>query len=254
MEFFLPEYEKVFYVFTDAAYLPFQENGNVVIKKNPYVGWPIASHKRFELFLSIREQILKDECSYLFFCNANLRCKKKIEPSDLGIDDNRVKIIVAKHPAYEFKKKWRFPYDRNPKCTAYIPYNCGKYYVMGSFNGGRTADYLCMADVLNKNEIIDEKNGIISTVYDESHLNYYVSLMDEKEIKVLSSAYCSDYRTPEERVAIVMANKSEYFNENQIKGRIKQTQVRIFIGKIKRFLMAYCNYVIDSLLKKQIQS
>lgn len=252
VENFLPDCEKDFYVFTDVNSLPFEEMGNIYIKKNPYVGWPIASHKRFELFISIKNELISNGYSHLFFCNANLRCRKIVRPEDIGINDDAIKLIVAKHPAYEFKKNWRYPYDRNPKCTAYIPYNCGNYYVMGSFNGGKTEEYLKMAEILDNNENIDETNHVIAKVFDESHLNYYIAQLDGKGVKVLSSAYCSDYRDPEKKVIMVMANKADYFNEDAIKRRKVHSFVFVWADKVIRFINSFLHFIIDSLQKKKI--
>lgn len=254
MENFLPDCEKDFYVFTDAANIPYEEKGNVYVKKNPYVGWPIGTLKRFELFLSIKHELISRGYAYLFFCNANLRCIKVVHQEDLTIDNDAIKLIVAKHPAYENKKVWRYPYDRNPKCTAYIPYNCGKFYVMGSFNGGKTEDYLQMAEILNNNENIDESNHVMAKVFDESHLNYYITQLNEKNVKVLSSAYCSDYRAPQDKIIMVMENKAEYFNEDAIKRRKKRSFILVWFDKGARFICSFLHFIMDSFWDKKICS
>lgn len=130
----------------------------------------------------------------------------------------------------------------------------GNFYVMGSFNGGKTEDYLKMAEILNNNENIDESNHVMAKVFDESHLNYYIARLDEKSVKVLSSAYCSDYREPEEKVIIVMANKADYFDEDAIKQRKGRSFAYVWLDKGIRFINSYLHFIIDSLQKKKISA
>lgn len=78
---------------------------------------------------------------------------------------------------------------KNQPHTFHIPppgYNKTKYYFMGGFNGGTTKAFKHLIDTIAKNTDIDEKNSVMATWHDESHLNRY--LYDRKPL-ILPPAY-----------------------------------------------------------------
>mgnify|MGYP002224187724 FL=1 len=68
-----------------------------------------------------------------------------------------------------------YSYDRNPRCTAYIPYNCGRDYVSGGLNGGTSAAFLAMCKELDRRTEQDIRNGVVPLWHDESQLNRYAA-------------------------------------------------------------------------------
>lgn len=170
-KYFLPEWEKQYFVFTDNQNLKYKNKENVTTFFQKKMGWPWDSMMRFEMFY--RRKPMLEKCDYLFFLNINLIVKKEIGEEILPTEKNDW-LLVCTHSSYYNKPVNTFPYDRNPLSTAYIPYNVGKHYAPGGFNGGRSAEFLEFCSVCAKNVRIDMKNNVIALWHDESHLNKYI--------------------------------------------------------------------------------
>ena len=170
-KYFLPEWEKQYFVFTDNQNLKYKNKDNVTTFFQKKMGWPWDSMMRFEIFY--RRKPMLEKCDYLFFLNINLIVKKEIGEEILPTEKNDW-LLVCTHSGYYNKPVNTFPYDRNPLSTAYIPYNVGKHYAPGGFNGGRSAEFLEFCSVCAKNVRIDMKNNVIALWHDESHLNKYI--------------------------------------------------------------------------------
>lgn len=177
-KFLLPGMEKRYFVFTDQEQLTTAENVELLIR--PCRGFPEDSLFRFDRFLEIKDK-LKDY-DYTFFFNANMRF---VAPVGEELLEERLTAVL--HPGYYDKPAWRYPYERNKQSKAYIPAHEGNYnYYMGSLNGGRTADYLALAETCSQHIHEDWDKGIVACYHDESHLNHYLR---EHNCKPLSPAY-----------------------------------------------------------------
>lgn len=177
-KFLLPGMEKRYFVFTDQEQLTTAENVELLIR--PCRGFPEDSLFRFDRFLEIKDK-LKDY-DYTFFFNANMRF---VAPVGEELLEERLTAVL--HPGYYDKPAWRYPYERNKQSKAYIPAHEGNYnYYMGSLNGGRTADYLALAETCSRHIHEDWDKGIVACYHDESHLNHYLR---EHNCKPLSPAY-----------------------------------------------------------------
>ena len=177
-QYLLQGVEKRYFVFTDQAQLTKAENVELLI--TPCRGFPEDSLFRFDRFLEIREQ-LKDY-DYTFFFNANMRF---VAPVGDELLEERLTAVL--HPGYFDKPEWRYPYERNKQSTAYIPAHEEDYlYYMGSLNGGKTEDYLALAETCSRHIHEDWEKGIVACYHDESHLNRYLR---EHRCKPLSPSY-----------------------------------------------------------------
>lgn len=177
-KFLLPGMEKRYFVFTDQEQLTTAENVELLIR--PCRGFPEDSLFRFDRFLEIKDK-LKDY-DYTFFFNANMRF---VAPVGEELLEERLTAVL--HPGYYDKPAWRYPYERNKQSKAYIPAHEGNYnYYMGSLNGGRTADYLALAETCSQHIHEDWDKGIVACYHDESHLNHYLRAHN---CKPLSPAY-----------------------------------------------------------------
>lgn len=184
---FLPNIEKKYYVFTDSKDIYGLENENVNRYDLSAQPWPLITLLRFSTFLSIEEEI--EKCDYLMFSNANIVCDTLITQEEfLPREDLQEELFVTTHPGYQGKSNVRFPYDRNKKSLAYIPWNCGKDYVIGAMFGGTSRSFIKMSKILKKRIEEDLKNNIIAKWHDESHLNRYI--VGRNDVRVLSPSYC----------------------------------------------------------------
>lgn len=223
--FFLKDIANIeYFVFTDNMALSKEDNVHLIYKECS--GFPADSLFRFEMFLQVKDELLKFD--YIYFFNANTEFKQKI-----GIEilpQSGIGLVMAEWPGKRkpFKHPAFYPYERNKKSLAYIaPFEKKPYvYFMGGINGGSSRDFLTMIDTLADNIREDYKLGIVARVHDESHINKY---MRTHECKILPPDYC----WPEEwnanfKPKIVFRDKvklNSYFN----KGRDFS-----LIGKLKK--------------------
>ena len=121
---FLPGCKKEYFVFTDAPSIAHEDDPAVHRIDQPAYDWPLSTMKRFAIFLT-QEKAL-EQLDYLFFFNANLICREVITPEEfLPRPQQGEQLLLVQQPGFWNKKPMFYSYDRNPRCTAYIPYNCG---------------------------------------------------------------------------------------------------------------------------------
>lgn len=182
-EFFVTDAQKTYFVFTDSNAIYGEGNENIVKIHKEKMGWPYDTLMRFEMFLEQEEKL--KEFDYIYFFNANMKFVSLVGHEALPSEEN-CGLVAGRHPGYFRKKPNEFPYCRNPKSLAYIPYSKGSVYVQGSLNGGQKDAYLELCRVCRDNIQQDLDNGVIAEVHDESHLNKYVV---DKNILVLPCNY-----------------------------------------------------------------
>lgn len=185
---FLPDCEKHYFVFTDAESLPFADAANVEVIGQEALPWPYSTMKRFSVFLR-REEVLRG-FDFVFFFNANLVCQKTVTAEEfLPRPAQGETLLVVQQPGFWDKPPLFFSYDRNPRCTAYIPYNCGRDYVSGGLNGGTGAAFMDLCRELNARTEADIAAGVTPLWHDESHLNRYIAETDPAHYRLLPPAY-----------------------------------------------------------------
>ena len=215
-EKFLPGCEKEYFVFTDAPAIEYEDAPRVHRVYQEAYPWPYSTLKRFSIFLT-QEDALRG-MDYLFFFNANLTCKKTVTAEEfLPRPEKGENLLLVQQPGFWNKKPPFYTYDRNPKSTAYIPYNCGKDYVSGGLNGGTAAAYLALCRELKKRTDEDLQNNVIARFHDESQLNRLVAETPGK-FRILPPDYCTPEETPTGHEAILVLQKSRYINVESVKG------------------------------------
>ena len=182
-KYLFTEDQKHYFVFTDDEKIENTLTVTKIYKK--YEGFPLDSLFRFRMFLTI-EASLK-EYDYIYFFNANMQFVDYVD-KELIPNDEENGLVALLHPGLFDKPSYQYPYERNKKSKAYIPFIKGHQYLyfMGSLNGGESNSYLKLINTCSKRVDEDYKDGFIAIFHDESHLNRY--LYDLK-IKVLSPMY-----------------------------------------------------------------
>lgn len=218
----LPHHNKHYFVFTDDEKTPLPENATRL--KAKYKDFPDVTLKRYEMFLEIEDQLKKYD--YVYFFNANALFLQPINEEIFPSKEQG--LTVVHHPAF-WQQIELATYERNEKSTAYVPYGKEKYYVQGSFNGGRVSAFMDLSKECAKNIQIDEKNNIIAVWHDESHLNKYIL---DKNPLVLTPRYnwsddCSNphsYLIPEEEIKMILREKENntYGGRKYLRGMTNQ--------------------------------
>lgn len=171
---FLPECEKSWFVFTDAEHIEGETDPAVHKIAQEAWPWPYSTLRRFTVFLRAEEELKK--CDYVFFCNANLVCEQAVTAAEfLPRAERGETLTLVQQPGFWNKKPIFYSYDRDPKCRACIPYNCGRDYVSGGLNGGTAAAFLALCHELERRTEADLADGVIARWHDESQLNRYAA-------------------------------------------------------------------------------
>lgn len=216
-ERFLTTCERHYYVFTDAEKLDYEDtNPNIHRYYQEAMPWPYPALYRYRTFLWIEQDL--QEMDFLFFFNANLKALQTItEEMILPRPEEGEELAVTIHPQFVGGKPYQFTYDRNPCCSAFIPYCCGKVYVAGGLNGGKTEAFLKMYRELARKTDKDLKKGVIARWHDESYLNHYVWL--HRKYRLLSPAYLYPEEIPIPYEPILyLRDKSRSFDVAGFKG------------------------------------
>lgn len=167
-KYFLPNYKKKYYVFTDGDINNY-ENVNKIFQSK--LGWPYDTMMRFKMFNSVEEQL---DGEYVYFFNVNMSFVSEIGDEVIPEENNNFLMGVI-HPGYENFNNSEYPYERKYESNFYIAYDSGTTYFQGCFNGGKKEDFMKMSKILDKKIDEDLSNGIIPVWHDESALNWYYS-------------------------------------------------------------------------------
>lgn len=248
---FLPDCDRTFYVFTDAAHIDYEDAPDVRRIYQKALPWPQSTMLRFDAFLGQADAL--QGYDYLFFANANLHCTRVIRADELLPDPAAGQSLTAVcHLPYYGKNPIFHPYDRSGKSRASIPYSCGQYYVAGGLNGGTAAAYLALCRELKKRTDEDLQNNVIARFHDESQLNRLVAETPGK-FRILPPDYCTPEETPTGHEAILVLQKSRCINVESVKGAARPQN--FFQRKWEAFRLNWLPYlwlVRDTLLHRRI--
>lgn len=222
-ENFLPGCEKRYFVFTDDDALPFAGAADVELIHQEALPWPYSTMKRFSMFLR-REETLRG-FDFVFFFNANLVCRQTVtEEEFLPRTAAGETLLVVQQPGFWNRRPLFYSYDRNPRCTAYIPYNCGRDYVSGGLNGGTGPAFLDLCRELDARTERDIANGVTPLWHDESQLNRYIAETDPAHYRLLTPAYWhpEGWEMPFEE-KITVRDKNKVLDMAAVKGAQRRT-------------------------------
>ncbi len=180
--FLLTEHEKHYFVFTDSAEIATTGRIHTIFQSKR--GFPLDSLLRFEMFLTIRDELKSFD--YIYFFNSNIQFVSPVG-NEIFPDESHGGIAGFLHPGYYKKRVFWYPYERRKKSTAYVASHTKnlKYY-MGAANGGKSQEYLNLIETCCKNTQLDLQRGIMAIYHDESHLNKYLA---GRQFLELSPAY-----------------------------------------------------------------
>lgn len=167
--YFCKNSEVHYFVFTEH---PIKKYGNERVHHivQLKLGWPYDTLKRFHLFLGQRGAL--EKMDYLFFFNANMKFKNKVEEKEILPETNSTGLVSVLHSGF-YDHKRLAPFEDNKQSVAYVdPYLTLNYY-QGCLSGGNTTAYFAMAEEICKMVDADLANSIIGKWWDESYMNKY---------------------------------------------------------------------------------
>lgn len=232
-KYFLLSSQKEYFVFTDAEELYAEQNCSHIHRiYQEDLGWPGNTLFRFDMFSRVIDALKNFD--YIVFLNANVICNRVItEEEFLPIEKD---LLFVTHPGYYAKMPYEFPYDRNRKCRAYIPYSKGNVYICGGINGGKACAYIALINKLKENISKDYSEGVVANWHDESHLNRYY-LENSEDCRLLTPSFCynEEGNYPYEPVLLVL-DKKKWITLD--KDKVERQQRRVTVTeKIKRIIV-----------------
>jgi hypothetical protein len=207
-KYFLPDYEKTYFVFTDGNIL---DNHNIVRIEQPVLGFPFDTLMRYEMFTKHKEKLQTQD--YLFFLNANLQCVDYIGNEIIPKEEHQY-LMAVQHPGFADRPINEYTYERNPNSNFYIPYDKGVYYYQGNFNGGRSKEFLEMSEILIELIKDDVSKGIIPVWWDESAMNWY--LLDKTPL-MTSTQYAAPEGWGISNMKIMSRDKNKYGGHDSLR-------------------------------------
>ena len=252
-EYFLPDCERTFFVFTDAETIDYEGQPDVRRIPQQALPWPYSTMQRFDAFLGQADRLAGYD--YLFFANANLRCLRDVTAGELLPDAARGQVLtVVCHLPYYGKNPIFHPYERRRKSRAGIPYNCGSWYVAGGLNGGQSAAYLDLCRELKARTDEDLSHGVIARFHDESQLNRLVAEQPGR-FRILGPEYCTPEETPTGQEAIRIMQKSRYIKVDPV--RTASRPQNLLQRKWEAFCLNWLPYLWwarDTLLRRRVEN
>ncbi len=228
-KYFLPEYKKKYFVFTDKKFNI--KNSNIEYIYTKKIGWPYDTLYRFNFFSKITDKLICFD--YIFFFNANALILKEINSEILPLDKD---FVAPLHPCFIGKDIDQFPFERNILSKAFIDKYDGLYYFQACLFGGKSSNFIELINEIYQNIETDLSNNFIAIWHDESHLNKYLI---DKKVKILDSSYIypENFIDPYKN-KIIMRDKNmlgghELFRTS---GRI-HFNIKLFYNKIKKTLL-----------------
>lgn len=251
---FLNNMDKYYYIFCDDLdyFEPYKSNDNIYLIHIDALPWPLITLLRFKYFISIEEKIKRHD--YLMFSNANIICNDFVSSEEfLPRDEKQEELSFVNHPGYYRKKLvYNYQFERRKKSLAYIPYNCGKTYVIGAMFSGNTNAFLKMSHILNDRIEIDLKHNIIARWHDESHINRYI--INKNNYRLLDPGYCYPVGFDLDVCnKIAGVNKMAKFDVDSFKGDNENT--RNIISRINRRIKREGSlfFIRDLLLNRNVE-
>lgn len=174
-QYFLPNHEKVMFLFTNMSGID-----SAVRVEQEHYPWPGMTLRRYEIFWNNRD-LFKD-MDYLYYTDVDMLFVGLVGDEVLG------SLVATIHPGYYNAPPYVLPYEKDPRSTAYVRPSEWHRYFAGGFNGGKRDNYLDMAKTIYSNIQEDFEHGYVAEWHDESHLNRY--LIDHPPEVALDPSYC----------------------------------------------------------------
>jgi hypothetical protein len=232
-----------YYVFTDSISITSSDSVSVIYQQN--LGWPFISLYRYRIFERISSELL-DYDKVVFF-NANCKFVADIQSSDFfGVGKP---LLAAIHPAFHASDPKLYPYETRPESRACV--NESHVYVQGALMGGDPSHFLAACQLMKQNIEADLDEGVLASVFDESHWNAYVNnnfaaLQDQLQLLTPSFLYPEGWDLPF-TPKIQLLEKSKHLNVGAIKGTFAASSSATGMG-LKQLLLLRLKQRLRSLL------
>ncbi|MDO4754713.1 MAG: glycosyltransferase [Parabacteroides sp.] len=208
--FFCADAEKGYEVFTDSENLMEMKLRNVTWHKVRNRGFIYNVSAKSSFICSISEK-LEREYEAVFFLNGNFKFVAPVCMDEVLPDEENDGLTALSFSHYRERNPNELPYDRNPDCQAYIPFDHGTRYYQGGLYGGRTKEVIRMSEWIRNRIDADLGKKIIARWHDESYVNRY--LLDKNPLLLDETyAFVSEIMPFRPHKAVVL-DKKKYLGD-----------------------------------------
>jgi hypothetical protein len=211
-EYFLPNSEKTFLVFTDGEG-DFPED--VKVYPQEHLEWPYVTLTRFGIIQKAKEEIEKND--WFVFIDADALVVDTITEEEFF--DNKKPFFGVHHPCHflQMQPHNQYPgaFETNPLSLSHISETDDlSVYYQGCLWGGKVPNVLGMIEELDSRINKDLENNVIAVWHDESHINKF--FIEQKEhVNVLGPEYAypevfSEHCKFEPKIVHLAKNNSKY--------------------------------------------
>tara|TARA_E500000178_G_scaffold319568_1_gene341973 strand:+ start:309 stop:1076 length:768 start_codon:yes stop_codon:yes gene_type:complete len=167
-----------FYFFSDQDPAPYlHKEINISYINQKHSNWVDGVNSKFKNILSLEDS----DCDYIYFLDSDTNINNPFnEWSILG------DLVGGEHFGNKTWMKDVKNYDRNPRSSAYVPYNTElpQTYYLGAFFGGKKENVIEMCKVMCEWQEHNKKISHEPGVNDESYLNKYFHYNPPKTIPI----------------------------------------------------------------------
>jgi len=211
-QYFLPDTEKTFLVFTDGEG-DFPDD--VKVYQQEHLDWPYITLTRFEIIQKAEQEIKKND--WFVFIDADTLVVDKITEDQFF--DNEKPFFGVHHPCHFLQmpphNEYPGSFEINEKSRSAITKDDDlSVYYQGCLWGGKVPNIIEMIEELSNRVNEDLDNGVIAVWHDESHINKY--FIENKDlVNTLGPEYAypelfSDQCTFEPKIVHLSKDNSKY--------------------------------------------
>jgi len=230
-QFFYPDIDKHYFVFTESARIMGQKYNNVSYIYQKKTGWPYDTLLRFHWFAMVQDQIAQYD--YCYYCNANSLFTGPVSQELIPLPSREKPLIFWCHTAhFDHYSSNDITTERNPGSTAYVGPDVPCRQHGGGFLGGTGEAFLKMTLELRDNIQADLNNGIIAVWHDQSHIIKYGA--EHPHIEVARDLICQEERDPVEgKCVLVFMSKEknggfDNLRENGFGARVRHATIKVY--------------------------
>lgn len=225
-KYFLPEFDRHFFVWSDTKV---EECEDTTYIKKKWEKWPDAAIGRFGTFLTMKDELLKYD--YVCFFNANSKVARDIHEDDIIDPELPFSSAVHMEMAYmdeEGKRNWlkNNYWSNEPESPAFLELEelVDSYggWLMGGFQLGRSKDFMEMCETTSVWVNYDKDAGRRLNWHDEPYFNRYAI---DHGVKRLTPEflYPEGYDIPaKENPAIVIIDKNRVIGRTDFRHHARQ--------------------------------
>ena len=247
-QFFYPNDEKIYFVFTDSKRVIEQKNENVRVYYQAKSGWPFDTLLRYQWFCTVQDEI--EKCDYAYYVNANSEFVKPVTDDIIPYPCDKYPLVLSIHPRfYDDMLGETFHPERNPISTACVPEGTPCRSHCGAFWGGTSNAVLTMCRELRDRTTIDLQKGFIAVWHDQSHLIKYATEVPHYNIEngYVSYEEYADFS----KVVLIFPAKAKYGGNDKLREVSKKEAIGHLPKKIYAKLLNGLRIIhLDKIFRK----